>query len=703
MSLNRRDFLVVSAGAGGALHVGLGCGPRGAPRGAPVDARRLHPLLELHTDGTVVVLVTRSEMGQGIATALPMLLAEEMDVDWSAVRVETERFEPAHGDQVTTASVSVFESWTAYREAGALARRLIVAAAAKEWGVPAERCSAAGGVVSFEERRITYGEIAVRAASLPQPPSKPALKPASAFQIVGRPVGRVDTPVKVSGTAVFGLDVAVPGMRIATVLRPPLGARVARVDDAAALRVPGVERVVRIRRGVAVVARDTWSALRGRDQLSVEWSGEQTGLDSAAISARLRRELDRPGHEVKRVGDVNAGLASATRTIEAIYDVPFLAHATMEPMNCTAHVEHDRCTVWAPTQAPGWNRRAVAELTGLPAERVEIHRTFLGGGFGRRSHQDFVTEAVEISRAVRKPVKVVWTRTDDLQNDFYRPTFLHRMRGGIDRDGAPVAWEHRLAGPSVIAWWAGAGMEAPRDVDGISVAGSERTLYRVPNFRTEARIVETGVPVGIWRSIAHSHTNFVNETFIDELAAAAGRDPLRYRLDHLRDAPRVRAVLEMVAERSGWDRPVPGRHRGVALFGEDEDGYSVQVAQVVEVSIAGGKIRVHRVVTAIDCGMVVNPNIVRAQIEGGVVWGLSSALKEKITIERGRVAEANFDTYRVLRMNEMPEVEVHIAPSQERPGGVGEKGAPAIAPAMANAVFAATGKRLRSLPLRLEA
>ncbi|HKE15982.1 MAG TPA: molybdopterin cofactor-binding domain-containing protein [Kofleriaceae bacterium] len=732
MPVNRREFLVVSAAAGGALVVTAGgaCVPRTSTRSPRVAGRTtapartssrhsLHPLLELHGDGTAVVLSVKSEMGQGILTALPMLLAEELDLDWSAVRVERERFDPALGSGGTTASISVFLNWKVYREAGALVRHLLVAAAAKAWSAAPEQCrTERGAVIHRDGRRLGYGELAAQAASMKRPRGPIPLKSPAEFRLIGRPLRRIDTPDKVSGAAGFGIDVQVPGMLVATVLRPPVhGATLATVDDRAARAVPGVEHVVRIERGVAVVARDTWSALQGRERLSVTWNeGAKARLDSAGIAEQLRRELRRPGHRVKREGDPAAALARAAKRVEATYEFPFVAHATMEPMNCTAHVEADRCTLWAPTQTPGWNRTTAARITGLPEDRIIVHRTFLGGGFGRRSQEDFVAEAVEVSRAVRRPVKVVWTRTDDLQHDFYRPTFHHRVRGGIDAAGAPLALDHRLVGPSVVAWWAGSGSDPPDKVDDISIAGAERTLYRFPHFNVETRIVETGVPVGIWRSIGNSYTTFVGETFIDELAAAAGRDPVRYRLDNLRDAPRVRAVLELAADKAGWSRPPPaGRHRGVAVFAEDEEGYSVQVAQVAEISVDGGgdargggdggrgerRIRVHRVVCAIDCGIAVNPNIIAAQMEGGIAFGLSAALKERITLARGRVVEANFDSYRLLRLNEMPEVEVHIVPSQAHPGGVGEKAVSVIAPAVANAVFAATGVRLRSLPLRL--
>ncbi|HEU4411808.1 MAG TPA: molybdopterin cofactor-binding domain-containing protein [Polyangiaceae bacterium] len=692
--LRRRSFLVVAASAAGAL---LWARARGRLGGGMRAGRELHPLVSIASDGAVTVVVARTEMGQGVTTALPMLLAEELDVDWARVAVEHERFDPRHGGQKTTASFSVYDGWDRYRKAGATARALLVGAAAARWGVPAERLRTEAGFVLGEGgRRASYGDLVDEAAALPAP-ADVAPDDRRPPRVVGRPLPRLDTASKIDGSARFGLDVRVDGMLIACVARAPrAGAVAARYDAEAAKRVEGVRHVAPITSGVAVLADDTWAARRGVEALGVVWEGGARG-GSAEHAARLASELGLPPKVVASRGDVDAALSAGGRRLAATYSVPFVPHATMEPVNATAHVERGRCTIWAPTQDPGRNRAYAAKLLGVPEGAVEVRRTLAGGGFGRKSCQDFIHDAVEASRAVGRPVQVVYTREDDLRHDYFRPAFAHRLEGAV-AGGKIVAWDHRLVGPSVLASWSPEGAPAPGEIDPVSIAGAEELPYDVPNFRAGARMVDLGVRVGIWRSIAHSYTCFANESFFDELAALAEKDPLEWRLAHL-TAPRPRRVLELVAEKAGWQRR-SGRPLGVALEVEADESYSVQVAHVVELEPgADGSFAIARIVVAVDAGRIVNPNIAAAQIEGGAVWALS-ALFHEITFADGAAVQSNFHDAPVLRMPQTPRVEVHFVDSTARPSGLGEKGVPSLGPALANALAAATGRRVRALPIR---
>ena len=530
------------------------------------------------------------------------------------------------------------------------------------------------------------------------PPTDVRLKDPSQFRIIGKPTPRLDTPAKTDGSAIYGIDAAVPGALVGVVARSPsAGARMRRFDARAALAVEGVRQVVAIGSGVAVLADDTWAAKSGRDALVVEWDEPNQALSSADIDARLAAALDGPCATIVTAGDVARALAGAAHTIAATYQFPLLAHATMEPVNATADVRSDRCTVWAPTQAPGWNVDTIRTLTKLPASAITIHRLHAGGGFGRKSCQDFITDAVQASQAAGAPVKIVFTREDDIQHDFYRPPFHHRLQAGVDRDGNIVAWDHRLVGPSVLSTWRPE--DPPIDVDYISVAGAGTNLYGIPSFRAETAQVDIPIPRGIWRSIGNSHTCHVTETAIDELAALAGRDPIAFRLAHLVH-PRVRAVLARAAELAAAV-PLPGgRTRGAAVFTQVSDDGAAEtcVAEIAEISVEP-KLRVHRVVCVVDCGFAVNPPAIVAQMEGGIAFGLSAALYGEITIARGAVVQRSFDGYRVLRIDEMPAIEVHVMASAEPPTGAGELAVPAIAPAVANARFAATGVATRRLPM----
>lgn len=687
----RRMFLKMTAAAGGGLLVGFdlsACRRTDGSYRLGGDAFSPNSWIHLAPDDSVTFMLAASEMGQGVMTALPMLLAEELEADWSKVKVapapvNPDFNNPRSGSQVTGGSDAVRGYWELLRRVGATTRELLVAAAAQAWGVAATECHARNGEVihGASGRRFRYGALLTGAAKF-APPQDARLKDPKDFRLIGKSVARLDAPAKVNGSAVFGQDVRVPGMFVAVVARCPVfGGRIKSYDATAARAVTGVRHVLAIGAGVAVVADNFWAAHRGREALAVSWDfGSKSKLDSAAIAAQLRAATERRGKTARDEGDTALALAAADRVVEALYETPYLAHACMEPMNCTAHVHADGCDVWAPTQAQTTARNVAAKTSGKPKSAVRIHTTYLGGGFGRRLEQDFVVEAVELSKAVGAPVQVLWTREDDMRHDFYRPANCARLRAALDAHGRPTAWFQRLAGPK----YALGGVVVP---------------YAIPNLRVEQIEEDPGVPTGMWRSVGASQNAFSIECFIDELAHAAGQDPLAYRLQLLTNAPRHRAVLQLAAEKAGWGQRLPAGHgRGLAVY----VAYAGWVAHVAEVSVVRGIIRVHRVVSAVDCGLVVNPDGVRAQTEGAIVFGLTAALKGEITLKDGRVVQGNFHDYPLLRIGEMPRIDVHLVSSAEPPGGVGEAGVPPIAPAVANAVFAATGKRLRRLPLRLE-
>ncbi len=646
-----------------------------------------NPWIRIAADGTVTLVAGQSEMGQGAATGLAMLVAEELELDLAQMRfavapAERAYFNPAFGEQLTGGSTSIRGWWEPLRQAAAATRERLIAAAAAAWDVRRKDCRAERGTVVHipTGRHLGYGDLAQRAAALPAPRAV-RLKPPRSFHLIGTPQPRLDMAAHVTGRAVFGSDVSLPDMLVATVARRPLFAgKLRRVDAARARAVDGVREVVETETGVAVIADSTWSALRGREALSVAWDeGPQAGVDSAQIRLRFQQAAARRGSIARDDGDAIEALRSAARVIESVYETPYLAHATMEPMNCTARVGSDGCDVWAPTQAQTEAQDAAARAAGLRRDQVRIHTACIGGGFGRRLDQDFVAEAVEIAKKVGRPVKVLWSRDDDMRHDHYRPASHTHLRGGLDKGGKAVAWFQRIVGPSLA-------------LDGVDIP------YAIANIREEHVEADPGVPTGPWRSVGASQNAFVIECFIDELAYAAAADPLAFRRKLLGKAPRHRAVLDLAAEKAGWGTSLSkGRHRGVAAY----HSFGSYVAQVAEVSVSdAGAITVHRVVCAIDCGVAVNPDLVAAQMEGGIAFGLSAALKGEITLEQGQVAQANFRDYPILTIGEMPEVEVHIRAGRDEPGGVGEPGVPPIAPAVANALFAATGRRLRSLPLR---
>jgi isoquinoline 1-oxidoreductase beta subunit len=695
--LGRRDFLKISAGAGAGLWLGAGLG--GDAQAATPAAFSPSAFLSIDRKGAVTIWVAKSEMGQGIRTSLPMLVAEELEADWSKIRIEPAVADAKYGEMMTGGSTSVRTTWEPLRKVGATAREMLLAAAAARWRVDRTACRAeAGAVIGPGGKRLSYGELAAEAAKLPVP-KDPPLKDPKDFRLLGKPVHRLDTPDKITGRAVFGIDVHVPRMLHATVARCPVfGGKAKSFDASKAKAVRGVRGVYQVPSGVAVVADSTWSAIQGREALAIVWDeGPAAGLDSAAIRAAFEKALEKPQGVARRDGAGAAALQGAAKKVEALYELPFLAHATMEPMNCTADVRGGRATLWSPNQAPQWHQQAVAKALGIAPEEVTVHTTLLGGGFGRRAMPDFSVEAALVSKAAGAPVKVLWTREDDMGHDFYRPASLHRLAAGLDAQGRLGAWTHRVVAPSITQQVFGRPSFQPGGKRPDMVEGAWDLPYGVPAIEVDYAMPEVPVPIGWWRSVYASQTAFANECFLDEIAAAARRDPLELRRELLAADPRLRGAVELAAEKAGWGQPLPaGRGRGIACH----FSFGSRVAEVAEVSSQGGRPQVHRVVAAVDCGRVVNPDTVAAQIEGAIVYGLSAALRGEITIERGRAKQTTFGEYAPLRLEEMPVVEVHIVPSSEPPGGIGEPGLPPIAPAVANAWFSASGRRARRLPIR---
>lgn len=708
MVVGRRDFLKsgVAVGAGLCIAAYVPELARGAEGGEKVFAP--NAFIRIAPDDSVTLIANHSEMGQGVYTSLPMLLNEELEADWSKIKVESAPVDPAYNHtvfnmQMTGGSTSTPSEWERLRRMGAMARVMLVQAAAQKWGVDAASCHARKGVVihNVSGRKATYGSLAEAASQL-QPPQNVPLKDPKDFILIGKPTHRLDTPSKVNGTAQFGLDVRVPGMLYAVVARPPVfGGKVVSVDAAEALKIPGVRAVEQVPSGVAVIAERFWAAKLGRDKLKVSWDeGENAQLSTEKMLEEFSRLSASPGNVARKTGDPAGALASAAKTITAEYDVPYLAHAMMEPLNCVVDLRGDRCEIWTGTQFQTVDRARAAEIAGLAPEKVQIHTTLLGGGFGRRANpaSDWVVEAMHVAKVAKAPVKVVWTREDDLAGGWYRPMWHDRFAAGLDAQGNPIAWTHTIVGQSIMEGTLFEKFMIKDGVDGTSVEGAADILYGIPNLQVDLHSPKIGVPVQWWRSVGHSHTGFSVEAFFDEVAHAGGRDPYELRRQLLANQPRMRATLELVAEKAGWGKPLPpGRGRGIATH----FSFDSYVAQVVEASVEkNGNVRVHRVVCAVDCGRAINPDIVKAQMEGGIIFGLTAALKTEITLKDGRVQQKNFHDYQMLRMFEAPEIEVYIVPSKENPTGVGEPGVPPVAPALTNAIFAATDKRIRRLPIR---
>ena len=688
LRFSRRAFLRTGATAAGGLLVGVSLPCRAQAQGAA----KLNAWVHVAGDDTVTLFIHKAEMGQGTVTSLSMLLAEELECDWKKIRTEFPGIDRAYGgNQGVVGSQSIRSSWMPLRRAGAAARQMLVEAAAQQWGVAPSQCRAENGVVfhTGNGARLTYGALADAAAKLP-PPANVALKDASQFRVIGKPHKRLDAPSKVNGSAKFGIDMRLPGMLYAVAERCPVfGGKAAGFDATAAKAVPGVKHVLAISSGIAVVADNTWSANQGRKALKIQWEeGAHAGLTSAGISRRFAERAQQPGAVAKKQGDAAAGLAGAAKKIEAVYEVPYLAHAPMEPLNCTADVRADGCDVYASTQGQTAAHQAALGITGLPPDKVKVHTLYMGGGFGRRARADYVSEAVEVSKAIGAPVQLTWMREDDMQQDWYRPASYVHFAAGLDGEGWPVALTGRIVCPPF------GGLR-----DGLSRTGVEGVAdlaYDIPNVLVDYHAEDPGIPVSYWRSVGYSQNTWFLESFIVEVAAAGGKDPLEMRRRLVAGNPRLKAVLDLAAEKAGWGKPLPAGHgRGIAF----STNVGSLTAQVAEVSVSAGKLRVHRVVCAVDCGQAINPSGIEQQVQGGIAFGLTAALKGSITIDRGRVQQGNFDQYDMLRIDEMPVVEVHLAASTATPGGMGEAAVPAIAPAVTNAIFAATGKRVRRLPI----
>ena len=708
-SLSRRDFLKSSAAVSGGLVIGFylpGGNKMAQAQTPPQPVVAPNVFLRIAKDGSVTVQVKHLEFGQGVMTSLPMLVAEELECDWTKVRAELAPTAPVYahtmyGTQMTGGSSSVINSWEQMRTAGAMARSMLVTAAANRWKVASGECLAENGMITGPAgQRISFGDVADAANQL-TPPDKVVLKDARDFRIIGKPTRRLDSAAKVNGSARFGMDVTakqVPNLHVALVKRPPLfGAKVKSFNTDKVTGIPGVTHVVETSNGVAVVAKSFWAAKTGRDALVVEWDLDAASKASSVEMRKTYRELAKTPGAVAKAANVES-LKTAAKTVTAEFEMPYLAHAAMEPLNCTVKVDADSCEIWAGTQMQTVDQAAAAKVLGFKPEQVRINTMIAGGGFGRRANpaSDFVIEAVEIASKAKVPVKTIWTREDDMRGGFYRPMFVHRITAGLDSANKITAWDHTLVGQSIMAGTPFEGFMVKNGVDGTSVEGVADTPYDIPNMQTSLHSPKNGVPVLWWRSVGHTHTAFAMESMMDDLAKAAGQDPVEFRRAYLAKQPRVLKVLNTAADKAGWGSPLPkGRARGIAVH----ESFGSVVAHVAEVSVDNGQIRVHRVVSVIDCGLAVNPLTIAAQVEGAMAYGLSAALHGQVTLKEGVVEQSNFHDYPILRMNEMPRTEVHIVETGAKsPTGVGEPGTPPIAPAVANAIFALTGKRLRTLP-----
>lgn len=713
VNAGRRKFLVTSAGATAGLIIGFHVPLAGrfalAQEAAPAKPALPAPnaFLEIAPGGAVTVRLAHAEMGQGVWTTLPMLLAEELDCDWTQLRVEhapaaAVYAHTAFGMQMTGGSTSTWSEFVRYRQVGAMARDMLVRAAAAEWNVSPGACRTENGAVIHDSKRLTYGALAAKAAAL-SPPTEVALKDSKDWKIIGKPTKRLDSPEKVTGTAQFGMDVRFPGLMTAQVSRSPVfGGTVKSFDATRAKAIPGVTAVVQVPSGVAVVAENFWAAKLGREALAVDWDlGPGATLDTDALREEFRRLSRTPGAAAAQAGNFDAP-ESAPPTLDVEYEVPYLAHAAMEPLNCTVRLGATACEIWMGTQFPGVDQQAAAEVAGQKPEQITIHTPFLGGGFGRRAtfSAHVVREAVAVAKAAGVPVKVVWTREDDMRGGYYRPQWLQHLAIHTSADGLPRRWHHVIVGQSFLLGTPFERVLVKNGVDLTSVEGASNAPYltSVPVHRVELHSPSLPVPTLWWRSVGHTQNAFVIESVIDELAHAAKQDPLQYRRRLLGEHPRHLGVLNLAAEKADWGKRLPkGRALGIAV----NESFGSFVAQVAEVSVDNSRVRVHRVVCAIDCGVCINPEGVRAQMESGIVYGLSAALYGRITLKEGRVQQSNFHDYPVLRLPEAPTMEVHIMPSNEKSGGAGEPGTPLIAPAVANAIFALTNRRLRSLPFEL--
>lgn len=707
---SRRKFFADSAAVMGGLVIGFYMpGKSGRAYAADARPKQVYPpnaFIHIAPDDSIMIVVNKSEMGQGVYTSLPMLIAEELEADWSRISVVSAPVaavynHTAFGMQMTGGSSSVPSSWDQLRHVGASGRMMLIRAAAQQWGVPESECHAENSRVihAASGQRASYGALAEAANKLPLP-EHVVLKSPKDFKIIGKPTKRLDTPAKTNGTAQFGLDVYVPGMLTVVIARSPVfGGKVKHYDATEARKVAGVQGIYQVPTGIAVAASGFWPAKTARDLLEIDWDeGPGAALSTPRLFAEYLELAKTPGMVARKEGDPAKGLKEAHQTISAEYQVPYLAHAAMEPLNVVVDLKPDHCTIWTGTQAQTMDANVAAQTAGLKPEQVEIHTTFLGGGFGRRANprSDFVHEAVQAAVVIKQPIKVVWTREDDTRGGNYRPMWADRIEAGIAKNGKPVVWTHTIVGQSIVAGTPFEGFMVHNGIDATSVEGAADLPYKIPNLQVDLHTTKNEVPVQWWRSVGHSHTAFVVETMMDELAHLAKKDPVAYRLELLPADSRCRGVLKLAAEKAGWGKTKlrAGHAWGVAVH----KSFNSYVAEVAEVSLESGKIRVHRVVAAVDCGQMINPDGVHQQIESAIVYGLSAALHGEITLDKGRVMQSNFNDYPPLRFSEMPKVEVHFVASSEAPSGIGEPGLPPIAPAVANAVFTLTGKRMRRMP-----
>ena len=704
--MNRREFIKVSSAAGSSFVLGFYLPSRNKLTGESIPLKTFEPnaWIKLQPDNYVRIMVGKSEMGQGVITSLPMIIAEEMDLDWSKVIVEKASADRnKYGSQMTGGSNSISSNYKKLRKVGAVAREMLVSAASKHWGVPKSECKTSLGLVLHENtnKSISYGDL-VSKANQQEVPEKPKLKDPKDFSIIGKNVKRKDTRAKINGSADYALDIILDDMVYATVVHSPVfGGKVKSFDEKSVKEISGVSNVFKIESGIAIVGDSTWSVLKASKAIKINWSeGKAKGLDSNKITSDLMEASKRKGGVVRKEGNVKKALRSSDKNIKAIYESPFQAHATMEPMSCTVYVEKSKCQIWVGTQNPNGVLKIASKLTGLKEDQIEVNVTYLGGGFGRRASNDFVKEAIEISAQINKPVKLTWSREEDMQNDFYRPASVHVMEGAFDNNNNLSVWKHRITAPSILfSQLVKIPFPFKEKLDVISTDGAKDLPYEIPNMQVDYQMTKTPIPLGFWRSVYSSQNAFANECFMDELAEKAEIDPVKFRLDLLPSASRDASVIKLVAEKSGWKKFQNGPiYQGISCH----KSFGTWIAQVARVSIENNKVKVHEVHCAVDCGLVINPGITKAQISSAIIYGLSAALKSKITIEDGKVVETNFDDFDVIRMDETPVINVHLVNSGASPKGVGEPGLPPIAPAIANAVYAATGKRYRSLPIKLD-
>jgi isoquinoline 1-oxidoreductase beta subunit len=705
VTMNRRDFIKVVSTAGSGLVLGFYLPSTNKLSGKPLSSALFEPnaWIKVQPDNIIRIMVGKSEMGQGVLTSLPMIIAEEMDLDFSKVVVEkASANRKKYGWQMTGGSNSVSGGYKKLRQAGATAREMLVMAAAQEWGVSKSECKTKNGIVIHEStgKELSYGDLAEKARNI-EVPKKPILKDKKDFSIIGQNVKRTDTLSKTNGTAQFGMDVQLDGMVYATVVHSPVfGGSLKSFNQASVRGISDIIKIFEIESGLAIVAKNTWAALKASKQIKIKWNqGEAAGLDDEKIRKVLINASKKKGSVVRKEGDVKKALKSSKNIIEALDESPLQAHATMEPMNCTAYVQKDKCQVWAGTQDPNGARKIASKITGLSKKKVEVNVTFLGGGFGRRAFNDYVNEAVEISKKMMKPVKMIWSREEDMQHDYYRPSSVHVMKGAFDQNDNLTTFKHRIVAPSILFTQV---VKIPfpfkEKADIIAVEGAKHLPYKIPNMQVDYQMTKTPIPLGWWRSVYNSQNAFATECFMDELAEKTGKDPVQFRLGLLSKSSRDAGVIKMVAEKSGWNDFKNGTmYQGISCH----KSFGTWVAQVARVSIENNKVKVHEVFCAVDCGTVINPAIVKAQISSAIIFGLSATLKSKITMKNGRISQSNFDDFDVLRMNEAPKIHVYLAENDKAPKGVGEPGLPPIAPAVVNAVYAATGNRIRNLPIQL--